>query len=458
MDDKAVTRTEPKIKMEENTDGDDDDMTIAGRINLSGDEQPSRITIHPNQKIKIEHHDDDHDDDHDDRYDFHGLDPDFEPQDLEDLEEGEVQEPKEQQYRLKTPRKGAATAPKRAMEASEAADEEIKEEAEETVDDLKEDLTILEADRIKQQRAMKKRPTAADGIKLQSIDVEIQNLKRKIKEMSSGDNGARAKVAKNAQEYWAEKYGKDQRVFKYLNLKKRGKRSAAPKASPVENKKLRGEAGKAVRKGKDDDATAMKVMKTTEPFKAMAMIDPSIPSPGAILLDSKANLCTQLVEIKKFRASESDPLARDQKTVLKQAVSSFGFRRCSLVEGTYEDDPAAMRWKLKGFRSRLYNHQVVGSSWMVSRELCPQGPHGGILGDEMGLGKTVQVLACMAANPPMEEDVKAGAVATLIVVPAASLSQWVNEIRKHSYFEAFVYNKAASRTSSYKLWSRAPIV
>jgi SNF2 family DNA or RNA helicase len=50
---------------------------------------------------------------------------------------------------------------------------------------------------------------------------------------------------------------------------------------------------------------------------------------------------------------------------------------------------------------------------------------GGILADDMGLGKTVQLIATMAANLP---DPDSNCRVTLVVVPAALLLQWKEEI------------------------------
>jgi SNF2 family DNA or RNA helicase len=67
---------------------------------------------------------------------------------------------------------------------------------------------------------------------------------------------------------------------------------------------------------------------------------------------------------------------------------------------------------------------------MLSRELHPTGPKGGILADKMGLGKTVQLLACMSQNPPRKKKSNK-ATKTLIIARKTLIPQWYKEIMSH---------------------------
>ncbi|PQE14945.1 dna repair rad5 protein [Rutstroemia sp. NJR-2017a WRK4] len=140
-------------------------------------------------------------------------------------------------------------------------------------------------------------------------------------------------------------------------------------------------------------------------------------------IDESGSKATQLQRLyANIPDGSSKSKGRSDKAKLLQASRSFGFANVKAVKG---------KWLVKGMRSTLYHHQLLGAQWMVQRELSSEPPHGGLLADSMGLGKTVQTLACMVGNPPTEEDRRRGITATLIVVPSSVLYQWKEEIELH---------------------------
>lgn len=138
----------------------------------------------------------------------------------------------------------------------------------------------------------------------------------------------------------------------------------------------------------------------------------------------------------------SDKGARSDKAKLQQASRSFGFAKVKAVDG---------KWLIKGMKSTLYHHQLLGAQWMIERELSDEAPFGGLLADGMGLGKTVQTLACMVGNPPSERDRLRGVNATLIVVPSSVIEQWLDEIRNHTEIAKF------PKIMRYKASAKIPI-
>jgi len=124
----------------------------------------------------------------------------------------------------------------------------------------------------------------------------------------------------------------------------------------------------------------------------------------------------------------SENTARSDKRKLQEASKSFGFAKVKARDG---------KWLVKGMKSTLYHHQLIGAQWMLSRELSHNAPYGGLLADSMGLGKTVQALACMVGNPPSADDQKRGLNATLIVVPSSVVNQWMTEIQVHTEEKTF---------------------
>lgn len=343
-------------------------------------------------------------------------------------------------------------------------EETAQDRDEERLKDLNEELKISEVDLIKLDRAMKKRPLSQKELhEANELRVSIPSLQKQIQDLEnsmSKKTAPRYTRAKNAREYWARQHAaglKDtlKRADKITgNKRKRGKN--ATEAQPSE-KKSRGES-KTVRWGDNHAGDTDEVQDSRQALaKALGIQDQQDPS-----LINKTVMFQQLASM-KCSGPGADPRAKSQLSMLKDATSSYGFKVCKLEKETSNVALNLMRWRIKSFKSLLYNHQVVGVSWMLGREFSPHLPHGGILSDAMGLGKTVQILACMAHNPPLPEEYPAGdkykSRATLIIVPASAISQWKNEINVHTHFDdAYIYKKSASRTVPRSMWMKADIV
>jgi len=219
---------------------------------------------------------------------------------------------------------------------------------------------------------------------------------------------------KTAKEYWERQYAEKGSGLRNIteNLGKRKR----PAKKPNKGKN-----------GKEDEKESrlMRMLQDSNPIVARAA-QGSVAMPGPIQATRQRD---QLKAMKDFLFkitgnANSGTKAEDSRR-LDEAIKSFGNRQVQTVNG---------KWGLKGMRSTLYNHQLVGVSWMLRQEFSPDGPFGGILADQMGLGKTVQVLAAMSANRPSEEDIAAGRYQTLIVAPAVAIGQWEREIEKHCSF------------------------
>lgn len=237
--------------------------------------------------------------------------------------------------------------------------------------------------------------------------------------------GPRAKSAKE----WFAKEPKDPReaLPEVIGVKrKRSKKDRETKSSRPAKRRRKSSSTK---KGKKSPRAtkSMKVMtamfenlRHSNPIEArMALGD--MPEESQIVASTKKNQFKQIMQnLPKHVTKRS---IRGDKKKLDEATRSFGHGKCVARNG---------KWQIKGMKTTLYSHQVIGASWMLRREFCQDGPRGGILGDEMGMGKTLQALACIVSNRPTSEDLKTWRPLTLIVAPATSLKQWEGEIRKHA--------------------------
>ena len=96
-----------------------------------------------------------------------------------------------------------------------------------------------------------------------------------------------------------------------------------------------------------------------------------------------------------------------------------------------------------GFKARLRDYQQKGLNWLCFLDSLK---FGACLADDMGLGKTVQLLGFLCVIKSMKLD-----KASLLVIPASLIANWVNEIERFSpNLKYFVAHPAAHRQKALK--------
>jgi SNF2 family DNA or RNA helicase len=197
--------------------------------------------------------------------------------------------------------------------------------------------------------------------------------------------------------------------------------------------------GKGKEKVKDPQArvTKKKMKKDNRPRPSMAR-DLDVPSlftsnvirdaqgnDGAVPLPNMSSNRKQEA-LRKLVASVPQELRKtasiDRNYLLAATRDFVGQGSCKAVK---DNDG----WQLKGMKSLLKHHQLIGASFMRRRERGDDEPRGGLCADQMGLGKTVMALANIVNGRPGKY--AQGPRATLIVATPALVGQWFDEIEKH---------------------------
>jgi hypothetical protein len=101
----------------------------------------------------------------------------------------------------------------------------------------------------------------------------------------------------------------------------------------------------------------------------------------------------------------------------------------SVVKKLLNPDLISSQKPGKTFKAKLRKYQQSGLDWLLLlHSLC----FGACLADDMGLGKTVQVLAFLNLIASDFKKSDSSRQASLLVIPASLISNWVNEIRRFS--------------------------
>lgn len=119
----------------------------------------------------------------------------------------------------------------------------------------------------------------------------------------------------------------------------------------------------------------------------------------------------------------------------------------SVVKKLLNPDLISSQKPGKTFKAKLRKYQQSGLDWLLLlHSLC----FGACLADDMGLGKTVQVLAFLNLLASDFKKSDSSRQASLLVIPASLISNWVNEIRRFSpdliYFIAHPGSNSEAKT------------
>jgi len=380
-----------------------------------------------------------------------GNDGDFEADDLDQLSDGENDESPRRRRRAQAPRTQPRVQPRAGPSKGVDSATAMVETVQKRIADMNDELEILKIQRKRLLRQFKFE--GLDFSTKENPPVELQEITQKIAALEEKIKTTRKRSLPimTAREWWQKKYEKHQQVITNFTKRKRMDERSEARASVKRRKKNAAERATA-----REEENKMKKMRVNDPLRALAIMRDTL-TPGAMMLNDRSRLKKQFQTFPMLFPGQDAPdldepglrgLARMKMTsetrgqakLLQQAKSSFGWAGCMVENKESKAIVADAKWNVRDIDTLLFNHQVLGASWMIGRELSPYGPHGGILSDEMGLGKTLMVLTCMANNPPTKADIAAGRIATLIVVPPAAIAHWAREIEnKTELDEACIY-------------------
>ena len=109
----------------------------------------------------------------------------------------------------------------------------------------------------------------------------------------------------------------------------------------------------------------------------------------------------------------------------------------------------------RAFKAALREYQQKGLNWLLFLHSLQ---FGACLADDMGLGKTIQVLAFLNVIKSGFKDSASNGQASLLVIPASLISNWVNEIRRFSpKIKYFIAHPAANSGTKDEVGDKKPL-
>ncbi|EAA28286.2 hypothetical protein GE21DRAFT_6067 [Neurospora crassa] len=299
-------------------------------------------------------------------------------------------------------------------------DNEYEGDDDDDIEEMEYELQILVAEQnLLERRSAKGKLTPRCEMRLEEVDRKIESIRRRLGasvEPPSVDGDRDRDTPRNSRVLTSDTNKKRKGAYAEPGKARAKKPKPEPKMTAHKKKKQKEKAMQMITSmlGGEDPVIARNHMRILATFD-------HLPEEAKTVEGMEKHIRDVIEADDMLTPQEKKRIAGDLKQ-LKEARVAFGKKNYKQDGGT---------WKITGLKSRLHHYQFAGAGWMVNRERSGDVP-GGFQCDDTGLGKTVMTLACIAGNPPWDRDEDPTRGGTLIVVPASAVSQWMEEIGKHT--------------------------
>ncbi|KAK3502941.1 SNF2 family N-terminal domain-containing protein [Neurospora crassa] len=299
-------------------------------------------------------------------------------------------------------------------------DDEYEGDDDDDIEEMEYELQILVAEQnLLERRSAKGKLTPRCEMRLEEVDRKIESIRRRpgaSVEPPSVDGDRDRDTPRNSRVPTSDTNKKRKGAYAEPGKARAKKPKPGPKMTAHKKKKQKEKAMQMITSmlGGEDPVIARNHMRILATFD-------HLPEKAKTVEGMEKHIRDAIEADDMLTPQEKKRIAGDLKQ-LKEARVAFGKKNYKQDGGT---------WKITGLKSRLHHYQFAGAGWMVNRERSGDIP-GGFQCDDTGLGKTVMILACIAGNPPWDRDEDPTRGGTLIVVPASAVSQWMEEIGKHT--------------------------
>lgn len=321
------------------------------------------------------------------------------------------------------------------------------------LEDVEDNLEMLRLEQRKLQRHQGQNKLKSGGLeRLEALNREISQLEEKAQELTATRDAARLQGERTINDEPPVQSERPDDSTKSATTPSGAPSAAAERKRKTPSEPSGGAARKRPRRAvtsaagrKSQKAGQESTILTLEMLHSHNTIEAGQEMAELPVLDG-FNATTVKAQKEHFRGLSSKDPDADKKQIRGDALmvdrARGFFGRRYKVSGE--------KYLVRNMKTPLFAYQFAAAGWMIRREKSAEEPQGGILADSMGLGKTLETLACVAGNPPSEEDLESGLRTTLVIVPANAVGQWIEEVWKHCdgmpvshYKRSDVINQAA---------------